>query len=102
MRKMINNIASVLEGVTTAAIAGHVRPDGDCVGSCMGMYLYLKENYPQIQTDVYLEEVPEVFHFIQDIDQAKQECQQHRPDRRCRSGSEYGENNRVHRPSHHE
>ena len=26
MRKMINNIASVLEGVTTAAIAGHVRP----------------------------------------------------------------------------
>ena len=65
MRKMINNIASVLEGVTTAAIAGHVRPDGDCVGSCMGMYLYLKENYPQIQTDVYLEEVPEVFHFIQ-------------------------------------
>ena len=70
---MISNIASVLEGVTTAAIAGHVRPDGDCVGSCMGMYLYLKENYPQIQTDVYLEEVPEVFHFIQDIDQAKQE-----------------------------
>ena len=46
MRKMINNIASVLEGVTTAAIAGHVRPDGDCVGSCMGMYLYLKENLP--------------------------------------------------------
>lgn len=73
MRKMINNIASVLEGVTTAAIAGHVRPDGDCVGSCMGMYLYLKENYPQIQADVYLEEVPEVFHFIQDIDKAKQE-----------------------------
>ena len=76
MRKMINNIASVLEGVTTAAIAGHVRPDGDCVGSCMGMYLYLKENYPQIQTDVYLEEVPEVFHFIQDIDQAKQEWEE--------------------------
>ncbi len=76
MRKMINNIASVLEGVTTAAIAGHVRPDGDCVGSCMGMYLYLKENYPQIQTDVYLEGVPEVFHFIQDIDQAKQEWEE--------------------------
>ena len=61
---MINNIASVLEGVTTVAIAGHVRPDGDCVGSCMGMYLYLKENYPQIQADVYLEEVPEVFHLF--------------------------------------
>ena len=52
---MINKILSVLEGVKTAAIAGHVRPDGDCVGSCMGMYLYLKKHYPQIQVDVYLE-----------------------------------------------
>jgi phosphoesterase RecJ-like protein len=81
----------------------------------MGMYLYLKENYPQIQTDVYLEEVPEVFHFIQDIDQAKQEwedkaydlflgfrCQQYRSDRRCRPGIGDGEDDRVHRSSHHE
>ena len=72
----MNNILSCLEGVRTVIIAGHTRPDGDCVGSCMGMYLYLKENYPQIQTDVYLEEVPEVFHFIQDIDQAKQEWEE--------------------------
>ena len=75
-KRTLNNILSCLEGVRTVIIAGHTRPDGDCVGSCMGMYLYLKENYPQIQTDVYLEEVPEVFHFIQDIDQAKQEWEE--------------------------
>lgn len=67
----MNKIASVLEGVKTAAIAGHVRPDGDCVGSCMGMYLYLKKYYPQIQADVYLEEVRDVFSYIEGIDQVK-------------------------------
>ena len=24
-----------IEGADTIAIGGHVRPDGDCVGSCM-------------------------------------------------------------------
>ncbi|MBS6195239.1 MAG: DHH family phosphoesterase [Clostridiales bacterium] len=69
----MNKIASVLEGVKTVAIAGHVRPDGDCTGSCMGMYLYLKDNYPQIQADVYLEEVRDVFSYIKDMGQAKKE-----------------------------
>ena len=23
------------------AILGHIRPDGDCVGSCMGLYNYI-------------------------------------------------------------
>ena len=63
----MNNIASILEGVRSVAIAGHTRPDGDCVGSCMGMYLYLKENYPEIQADVYLEEPRDVFSYIEDI-----------------------------------
>ena len=61
MRKMINNIASVLEGVTTAAIAGHVRPDGDCVGASMGLWHYHRDNYPEIEADVRLEPVPEIY-----------------------------------------
>ena len=28
-------------GSRTVAIAGHTRPDGDCVGSCMGLYNYI-------------------------------------------------------------
>ena len=44
----MEKIANELKGINTVAIAGHVRPDGDCVGSCMGLYLYLKENYPDI------------------------------------------------------
>ena len=45
----------------TVAIGGHVRPDGDCVGSCMGLYQYIKTWYPDIQVDVYLEDIPESF-----------------------------------------
>lgn len=45
----------------TVAIGGHVRPDGDCVGSCMGLYQYIKENYSEIEADVYLEDIPESF-----------------------------------------
>ena len=59
----MEKIANELAEVNTVAIAGHVRPDGDCVGSCMGLYLYLKENYPEIATDVYLELPGEQFSF---------------------------------------
>ena len=72
---MISKIETVLENVKTVAIAGHVRPDGDCVGSCMGMYLYLKKYFPQIQADVYLEEIRDVFSFIEGIDQVKYQWQ---------------------------
>ena len=70
---MITNIASVLEGITSVAIAGHVRPDGDCVGSCMGMYLYLCENFPQIEAHVYMEEIQDVFSYIDGVSDIQHE-----------------------------
>ena len=36
-------LSKVLEGVSTIAIGGHVRPDGDCVGSCVGLGQYIRE-----------------------------------------------------------
>ena len=54
--KMLNN---ALSKATTVAIGGHVRPDGDCVGSCMALYQYVKNNFKDIQVDVYLEEIPD-------------------------------------------
>lgn len=50
-----------LEQAKTVAIGGHVRPDGDCVGSCMGLYQYIKTWYPEIEADIYLEDIPESF-----------------------------------------
>lgn len=66
---MKKRIATELENSTSVAIAGHIRPDGDCVGSCMGMYLYIKENYPQIRdVTVYLEPVGGSYDMIPDMD----------------------------------
>ena len=62
-------LGNVLKDKRRVALGGHIRPDGDCVGSCMGLYLYLKEQFPQIHTDVYLEEVPEAYRIISGTDQ---------------------------------
>ena len=53
------------------AISGHVRPDGDCIGACMGMYLYLKKALPEAEIDVYLESPAPVFSCIKGIDEIK-------------------------------
>ncbi len=37
----------------------------------MGVYLYLKKNYPMIRADVLLEEIPPEFLFIEDTDKVK-------------------------------
>lgn len=57
-------LKEMLCNVKTVAISGHIRPDGDCIGSCLGFCRYLKDEYPQIQTDVYLEEFRPVFRFL--------------------------------------
>ena len=34
----MKKIDEILNGVSCMAIAGHVRPDGDGIGSCLGLY----------------------------------------------------------------
>ena len=70
-----NRISEELEDVKTVAISGHIRPDGDCVGSCMGLYLYLKNNFPRLEKiTVYLQEIPESYHIISGTDQICHNC----------------------------
>lgn len=64
----------LVDEATTIAIAGHVRPDGDCVGSCLGLYNYLMKNTKEKQIDVYLESVPAAFSFLKNT-----ECAQKAP-----------------------
>ncbi|MDC7290206.1 bifunctional oligoribonuclease/PAP phosphatase NrnA [Blautia schinkii] len=71
----MNKIAEILDGVKTMGIAGHIRPDGDCVGSCMALYLYIKEYYPEIQADVYLDHPKPVFGYIDCMDEVKMEAE---------------------------
>ncbi|MCI5640125.1 MAG: bifunctional oligoribonuclease/PAP phosphatase NrnA [Lachnospiraceae bacterium] len=54
MKEMAANAEHIL-------IAGHMRPDGDCVGACVSVYHYLKEWYPEKDIYVYLETLPAKF-----------------------------------------
>ncbi|MBR5969457.1 MAG: bifunctional oligoribonuclease/PAP phosphatase NrnA [Lachnospiraceae bacterium] len=56
------------DSIKTVGISGHILPDGDCIGSCMGLYLYLKKNYPSLRVDVFFEEEPPELKIIKDID----------------------------------
>lgn len=58
-------LSEEIKGAKTIGIGGHIRPDGDCVGSCMALYLYLKKcAAPGTEVSVYLEAVPDIFDEI--------------------------------------
>lgn len=61
----------VLEGVKSVVILGHVNPDGDCAGSCLGMYNYLSEQYPEVYVQVYLEPLSSKFSYMKHFDEVK-------------------------------
>jgi Exopolyphosphatase-related proteins len=73
----MNKISEVLDHKKTVAISGHMRPDGDCIGSCMGIFHYIRENYPDIQVDVYLEEISSVFNYIKNVNSIKNTYENH-------------------------
>lgn len=58
-----------LNGVKTVLILGHIHPDGDCIGTCLGMFNYIKAVYPQVDVTVYLENPPERFAYLSGFDQ---------------------------------
>lgn len=72
----MSKLLAALEDAKSVGIAGHIRPDGDCIGSCMGLYLYLKKNYPTLCTDVYLEELKEGFTLIEGLEDIQTICPQ--------------------------
>lgn len=70
----MRDLASQLAQVKTVAIVGHVRPDGDCVGSCLATYNYIAEWFPQIKADIYLEPIPNIFKFLKNAEKIQSSC----------------------------
>ncbi|MBO4903427.1 MAG: bifunctional oligoribonuclease/PAP phosphatase NrnA [Lachnospiraceae bacterium] len=58
------NLLEEIKEAKRIGIAGHVRPDGDCVGSCLALYKYLQNARPDASIKVYLEPVTAVFSFL--------------------------------------
>ena len=61
-------LMEMVEAAGTIAIAGHVRPDGDCVGSCLAVCNYITEQYPEKTVDVYLETPPVKFSYLKQFE----------------------------------
>lgn len=72
----MKDLHELIEHAQRIGITGHIRPDGDCAGSCLGLYHYLLVNYNQDQSktiDVYLEAIPKEFEFLCGSDQINHE-----------------------------
>ena len=65
------NLNELCDEAASIAISGHVRPDGDCVGSTLGLYNYLKKKYPGKKIAVYLEKPSEIFRYLKGFDEIR-------------------------------
>lgn len=68
-----------LGGAKTVAISGHVRPDGDCVGSTLAVLNYIKTYHPEIKADIYLDQIPTIFRFLANSQEIQNERADHEP-----------------------
>lgn len=66
-RIIMQLILDELKNAKSIVISGHVRPDGDCVGSCLALYQYLSALKKELQIEkvtVVLEEFADVFSIL--------------------------------------
>lgn len=72
-------LTDALENRKTAVILGHVNPDGDCIGSCLGLYNYLRENFEELEVSVYLEPMGMKFRYLKGYEDVRN---QYEPEKR--------------------
>lgn len=65
----MNELLRQIQDAKKIAIAGHVRPDGDCVGSCCALYNYIKDNFSmkEKQLVVYMEGIAPQFYLLEGL-----------------------------------
>ena len=72
-RRAMNDFLKEIEKADTIVLLGHMRPDGDCVGSCLGVYNYVIDNYPEKDIDIYLDDFKPEFMFLRGADKIMHE-----------------------------
>ena len=66
-------IDEMLGQAKSVAIFAHVHPDGDAIGSSLGLYRYIRDNYPEICAKVFLEAFPDKFRILRDAESIESE-----------------------------
>ena len=75
----MKKIDELPENVGRIVIAGHIHPDGDCVGSCLGLENCCSVIRPRAQVDIYLEKFSEDFGFLQGAGEVCHELPEREP-----------------------
>lgn len=66
--EIVHEIASVIRNGNDFIIAGHLRPDGDCLGSCLGLYEMLRLLGKQVRFYT-AGPVPDLFAYLPNFSQ---------------------------------
>ena len=66
-------LAEIIRNAKKIAIAGHVRPDGDCVGAALGLYNYIVENDKEAEVHVYLEQPSKKLSYLANFEKIENE-----------------------------
>lgn len=69
------NLIEEVKDAGTIGIGGHVRPDGDCVGSTVALLLFLQKRFPEKRVDLFLETYPDVFRDLKGTEQIRTDFQ---------------------------
>ena len=65
------DLLDVLKDTNSIGISGHIRPDGDCVGSTMATYMYLTKMFQEKKIDIFLEPIPDAYSCIARLDEVR-------------------------------
>lgn len=68
----MRKIDEVIQDHRAVGITAHIRPDGDAIGSCLGLWNYLTKKYPDRDIRVYLDPLPDKFLFLPGASQVRQ------------------------------
>ena len=64
----MTKLETMIDQAGKIVILGHVNPDGDCVGSCLAVYNYIKEWDSSRAVTVRLERAPSKFSYLSGFD----------------------------------
>ena len=70
----MTKLETMIDQAGKIVILGHVNPDGDCVGSCLAVYNYIKEWDSSRAVTVRLERVPSKFSYLSGFDAIETEA----------------------------
>ena len=68
------NLKEIMQGAESVAILGHIRPDGDCIGSCLALYNYIETYFPNVRAKVYLQDFMPEFLLLKNADKIEHDC----------------------------